>query len=159
MRDRFRSPAHVQELTINVLEEMRVGDVYRPSDDVATVRPGTGFQRVRELVLEAHHPTVPVVDEEGAVVGLVTAEQIRPVMDEHQLDRFVVARDIAAPPYSLQPDDDLYRAHELFRASGCPQIPVVIAQQNDETPAIVGMIDYRELMQAYHRELSRRRDH
>ena len=159
VRDRFRSPAHVQELTINVLEEMRVGDVYRPSDDVATVRPGTGFQRVRELVLEAHHPTVPVVDEEGAVVGLVTAEQIRPVMDEHQLDRFVVARDIAAPPYSLQPDDDLYRAHELFRASGCPQIPVVIAQQNDEAPAIVGMIDYRELMQAYHRELSRRRDH
>jgi CIC family chloride channel protein len=159
VRDRFRSPAHVQDLTINVLEEMRVGDVYRPSDSVPSVRPGTGFQRVRELILEAHHPTVPVVNDDGAVVGLVTAEQIRPIMDEHQLARLVVARDIAAPPYSLLPDDDLYRAHELFRASGCPQIPVVGEEHDDEVPAIIGMIDYRELMQAYHRELSRRRDH
>jgi len=61
---------------------------------------------------------------------------------------------------ALQPDDDLFRAHELFRASGCPQIPVVLAA-NPEDPfagRIVGMLDYRDLMRAYERELARRRE-
>ena len=57
----------------------------------------------------------------------------------------------------LRPDDDLYPAHEMFRASGCPQIPV-IGDSDDETQPIIGMIDYRELMLAYNRELSRRRE-
>ena len=159
VRDRFRSPAHVGDLTVNVLEEMRVGDVYRASDEVPTVRTQTGFQRVRELILVAREATVPVVSEQGKILGLLTAEQIRPVMDEHQLDRFVVAGDIAAHPCQLQLDDDLYRAHELFRASGCPAIPVVGEPDGDEAPPIIGMLDYREMMNAYESELSRRRSH
>jgi CIC family chloride channel protein len=158
VQDRFQSPAHVGDLTVNVLEEMKVEDVYRRTDAVPAVSPQTGFQRVRELILVAREPTVPVVDEAGRIVGLLTAEQIRPVMDEHQLDRFVVAGDIAAPAFVLRPDDDLYQAHEMFRASGCPQIPV-IGDSEDESQPIIGMIDYRDLMLAYNRELSRRRDH
>ena len=157
VRDRFQSPAHVGDLTINVLEEMKVEDVYRKTSGVPTIRPESGFQRVRELILVAHEATVPVVSPEGEIVGLLTAEQIRPVMDEHQLDRFVVAGDIAAPPYCLRPDDDLYRAHELFRASGCPQIPVIGERGENDPPEIIGMIDYRDMMQAYGKELARRR--
>ncbi len=159
VKDRFHSPAHVGDLTINVLEEMQVADVYRKSDEVPTVAPETGFQRVRELILVAHETTVPVVTPEGEIVGLLTAEQIRPVMDEHQLDRFVVAGDIAAPPCYLHPDDDLDRAHDMFRASGCPQIPVVGDTADGSQPRIIGMIDYRDMMVAYNRELTRRRDH
>ena len=77
-------------------------------------------------------------------------------MDEHQLASLVVAGDIASPAMSLHTDDTLYRAHELFRASGCPQLPVVDA--GDEPAAIIGMLDYRDMMQAYGRELVRRRD-
>lgn len=160
VKDRFSSPAHLADLTINVLEEMRVADVYRESATIASVEPGTRFERVREMVLGSDDATVPVVDASGRLVGLLTAEQIRPVLDEHQLDSFIVAGDIAAAPMALQPDDDLFRAHELFRASGCPQIPVVLAA-NPEDPfagRIVGMLDYRDLMRAYERELARRRE-
>ncbi len=160
VKDRFSSPAHLGDLTINVLEEMRVADVYRASEGVPTVAPGARFQRVRELVLGSGDATLPVVDGEGRLVGLLTAEQIRPVLDERQLDGFIVAGDIAAPPMALLPDDDLYRAHELFRASGCPQIPVVQAADPEDPFAgrIVGMLDYRDMMRAYERELARRRE-
>jgi CIC family chloride channel protein len=160
VRDRFSSPAHLADLTINVLEEMRVADVYRPSDTIASVEPGTRFERVREMVLGSDDATVPMVDANGRLVGLLTAEQIRPVLDEHQLDSFIVAGDIAAAPVALQVDDDLFRAHELFRASGCPQIPVVQAANPEDPLAgrIVGMLDYRDLMRAYERELARRRE-
>lgn len=157
VRDRFRSPAHIGDLTINVLEEMKVDDVFKPSTSIPMVRPDAGFQSVRSLLLAGQDATLPVVDTDGLLVGLLTAEQIRPVMDEQQLDRFVVARDICAPPVRLHTDDDLYRAHELFRASGCPQIPVVGPAVGEGPPPIVGMIDYRDMMRAYGRELARRR--
>jgi CIC family chloride channel protein len=160
VKDRFHSPAHVGDLTINVLEEMKVGDVFRESA-VPTVGPGTGFQAFRDLVLASRDATLPVVSGDGRIVGLITADQLRPVMDERQLDSFVVAGDICAPPVILHPDDDLYRAHNLFRASGCPQIPVV-ADGPDEGSGphpLIGMLDYRDMMLAYERELrSRRQD-
>jgi CIC family chloride channel protein len=160
VKDRFSSPAHLGDLTINVLEEMRVADVYHASEAIVSVAPGTRFQRVRELVLASGDATLPVVDGDNRLVGLLTAEQIRPVLDERQLDGFIVAGDIAAAPVALQPDDDLYRAHALFRASGCPQIPVVLAADPEDPCAgrIVGMLDYRDMMRAYERELARRRD-
>ena len=158
VRDRFRSPAHVGDLTINVLEEMRVADVFHETSEVQTVTPATGFEAVRELILGGREATVPVVDGSGRITGLVTAEQLRPVMDEHQLDSFVVAGDICVPAVSVQRDDDLYRAHELFRASGCPQIPVLGDAEAGRPSRIVGMLDYRDMMRAYGRELARRRE-
>jgi CIC family chloride channel protein len=155
--DQFQSPAHAGELTVNVLEEMRVADVFERSSDVPVVTPDRGFQAVRDLVLASRDATVPVVTEGGRLVGLITAEQIRPVMDETHLDRFVVAGDIAAPPVFVRPDDDLYRAHELFRASGCPQLPVLDGGTG-KPPEIVGMLGYRDMMHAYGRELVRRRE-
>jgi CIC family chloride channel protein len=158
VRDRFRSPAHIGDLTVNVLEEMKVADVFNSHARVETVTPGTGFQPLRDRILESETATIPVVNEQGRIVGLVTAEQIRPVMDEHQLSSFVVAGDIAAPPVSVQRDDDLYRAHGLFRASGCPQIPVVEPGSAGGPDRILGMLDYRDMMRAYERELVRRRE-
>jgi CIC family chloride channel protein len=158
VQDRFHSPAHVGDLTINVLENMKVADVFKPSTDVKTVSPATGFEAVRDLILVSEEATVPVVSADGGIVGLLTTEQLRLVMDEHQLDSFVVAGDIAAPPVFLHPDDDLYRAHSAFHASGCPQIPVVGDASDTGGRQILGMLDYRDMMRAYERELSRLRE-
>ncbi len=158
LKDRFHSPAHIADLTINVLEEMNVSDVFNETIDIPTVTPGTGFQALRELIVASREATVPVVDSDGRLVGLLTAEQLRPVMDEHQLNYVVVAGDICAPPFNLHRDDDLYRAHELFRASGCPQIPVLDVAREGRPPRIIGMLDYRDMMRAYGQELARRRE-
>ena len=158
VRDRFHSPAHVGDLTMNVLEEMKVSDVFQESDDVRTVSPSSGFQTIRDLILVSREATVPVVSAEGRIVGLIAAEQIRMVMDERQLGTLVVAGDIAASPVFLYPDDDLYQAHAAFRVSGCPQIPVVEPGPESDGHRILGMLDYREMMQAYDRELAQRRE-
>ena len=156
VKDRFRSPAHAGDLVMNVLEEMRVADIFRPMQVVASVAPAAGFDAVRQLVLSSPETTIAVVDEMGSLVGLLTADHIRMVIDDHQLDRFVVASDICAPAVSVYPDDDLFRAHQLFHLSGCPQIPVRSAP-SDGSPRIVGMLDYRDVMRAYESEVSRRR--
>ncbi|HTO07590.1 MAG TPA: chloride channel protein [Myxococcota bacterium] len=160
VKDRFSSPAHLADLTVNVLEEMKVGDVYRPSESLVSVAPSTRFAEVRAALLGASQGTLPVVDTDGTLTGLVTAEQLRPVLDEPQLDGIVVASDLAGPPLALLRDDDLYRAHELFRSSAYPQLPVVEASDGEGPPRgrILGMLDYRDMMHAYHLELQRRRE-
>jgi CIC family chloride channel protein len=164
VKDRFASPAHIGDLTVNVLEEMRVGDVFRASEWLPIVSPSTRFRELRALLLRAEEATLLVVGADGRLSGLVSADQLRPVFDEGQLDKFVVASDLALPPAALFADDDLYRAHELFRSSGCPQLPVVeapSAENAERDPLagrIVGMLDYRDMMQAYGREVARRRE-
>ncbi len=158
VKDRFESPAHIGDLTINVLEEMKVSDVFHEDSNVPTVTPATGFEALRQLLLHSREATVPVVNSEGRLTGVVTVEQLRPVMDDHQLESFVVANDIAAEAVFVHPDDDLYRAHELFRQSGCPQLPVLEVTHDDTPPSVIGMLDYRDMMRAYGRELSKRRE-
>ncbi len=164
VKDRFASPAHVGDLTVNVLEEMRVGDVFHPSDSLPIVSPSARFRELRALLLRVEEATLLVVGADGRLSGLVSAEQLRPVLDEGQLDKFVVASDVALPPAALFVDDDLYRAHELFRSSSCPQLPVVeapSAEHAERDPLggrILGMLDYRDMMLAYGREVARRRE-
>jgi CIC family chloride channel protein len=157
VKDRFRSPAHSANLVMNVLEELRVLDVLGASAKLPTVLPSTGFRSIRRLLLDGPHATLPVQDASGAIVGLLTAEQLRRVMDERQLDHLVVASDICSAPVWLHPDDDLARAHQLFHLSGCPQIPVLRVDDGQQ-PEIVGMLDYRDLIGAYEKEIVRRRE-
>jgi len=157
VKDRFRSPAHSADLVMNVLEELRVADVLGAPSDVPTVGPSASFASVRQLLLDGRHATIPVRDDSGAIVGLLTAEHLRPVMDDRQLDGLVVASDICTQPLWLYPDDDLARAHQLFHLSGCPQIPVLSNDEGERKRDIVGMLDYRKVMLAYEQEVARRR--
>jgi hypothetical protein len=96
-----------------------------------------------------------VRDSRGGIVGLITMDQLRPVLDD-RLDHVVVAGDICAPPAWLYLDDDLARAHQLFQTTGCPQVPVV-AEREGGRGEILGLLDYRKVMVAFEREVARRR--
>jgi chloride channel protein, CIC family len=156
VRDRFNSPAHAAERVMNVLEELRVADVLQDTTAVVTVPLSSSFEVMRKALLDGKHSTVPVVDDTGSLAGLLTAEQLRQVMDDRQLEGFVVAGDICTPATSLYADDDLARAHQLFHTSGCAQIPVI--RPGSHPVEFLGMLDYRSVMLAYETELRRRRE-
>jgi chloride channel protein, CIC family len=156
LKNRFQSPAHTESLVVNVLEELRVADVFEPATRVPTVSPSAGFDTVRKELLASPYATLPVRDSQDGIVGLVTTEQLRPVLDD-RLEHVVVAGDISAPAAWLYPDDDLARAHQLFQMTGCPEIPV-LADRNGDRGDIIGLLDYRQVMLAFEREVARRRE-
>jgi CIC family chloride channel protein len=155
LKNRFASPAHAESLVVNVLEELSVADAFEPGAGVPTVAPSTGFEAVRRQLLASPYETLPVRDSRGGIVGLITMDQLRPVLDD-RLDHVVVAGDICAPPAWLYLDDDLARAHQLFQTTGCPQVPVV-AEREGGRGEILGLLDYRKVMVAFEREVARRR--
>jgi chloride channel protein, CIC family len=155
LKNRFASPAHAESLVVNVLEELSVADVFEPGPSVPTVAPSTGFEAVRKQLLASPYATLPVRDSHARIVGLITMDQLRQVLDD-KLEHVVVAGDLCAPPAWLYLDDDLARAHQLFQMTGCPQVPVV-ADREGGCSEIVGLLDYRKVMMAFEREVARRR--
>ncbi|WP_438016660.1 CBS domain-containing protein [Sorangium sp. So ce315] len=86
----------------------------------------------------------PVLDTSRKMVGMLTAESLRIVAVEHDLERMTVAADAMQPPAAVTAADDLRTATEAMVAHGVRELPVA-----DGEGAIVGFVDEADIGKAY----------
>ena len=151
--DRFSSPAHIGDLTINVLEEMRVGEVFEPEEPIVPVQNSMAFPDFRKMITDTEIDYFPVYDGER-LSGIVSLKTVRPVLFEHELDSILVVKDVALPIVTVNPEENLYSALAKFLRSGYTQIPVVDSNLPDR---VLGYLHHEDLMSAYHKEILRRK--
>ncbi len=78
---------------VNVLQHVRVREIMRP--DPVTVPPEDGLVDVLTKFIDHPGSTVFVADEENTLLGIITVEQIRPLMrDPASLEGLVIAEDV-----------------------------------------------------------------
>ncbi|MBU2517167.1 MAG: chloride channel protein, partial [Proteobacteria bacterium] len=152
--NKFQSPAHEGDLTVNVMEELTVGQVFKPDTAFHTLPASTPFTKLRQVVASSGQAVFPVTDSQGAMIGLLSVTNVRTVIFEDALKDLVVVGELCTPPASLSLDQSLYDALLTFLESGYGQLPVV--DQQDGQRRILGMLDHSEVNAAYHREVSRR---
>ncbi len=152
--NRFASPAHLGEMTVNILSEIRVGDVLDMKRPPVVLRQDTTFKALREIILDTDGMDYPVVDEEGRLTGLLSVNDVRKVLLEDDLGDLVVVGEIASRPYFVTTDEDLYSALLKLLDSRHDQLPVLGPQEGWR---ILGMLRHEDVISAYQRELSRRR--
>jgi CBS domain-containing protein len=123
------------------------------SSPVVTVGPRTPVKQAVRLLDEHRITSMPVVDEEGRLVGVVSeADVLRDALppDRRAHDRLV---ELAAPPVhlvvtdvmthlpmSVGPDDDLVDAVELMVDTQVKSLPVVSSGR------VVGMVSRRDVI-------------
>jgi CBS domain-containing protein len=123
------------------------------SSPVVTVGPRTPVKQAVRLLDEYQITAMPVVDEEGRLVGVVSeADVLRDALppDRRAHDRLV---ELAAPPVhlvvtdvmthlpmSVGPDDDLVDAVELMVDTQVKSLPVVSSGR------VVGMVSRRDVI-------------
>ncbi len=150
---RFDSPSHASEMTLDVLKAMRVGDMV-PRRALATVRPNTRADEILEILSASQfQDTIPVLGEDGRMVGMVAADAVRLLVAAPDLQRLTVAADLMAPPVTVCSDDDLHVALERLLETGLREIPVV-----DLDGTILALLDESDVARAYHDEIVRARD-
>ena len=154
VRNKFASPAHQEELTVNVLSELKVGDLFQHEKPFVALRTDTRLHEVQELYRQSGQNVFPVQDAAGRLVGVLSMNHIRTVLFEDSLKELLVAGELALPPVSLTLDQDLYEALVTFLDSGLSQLPVVDYSQGRQR--ILGMLDHADVIATYHREVSRR---
>jgi len=150
VENKFESPAHLGDMTINILESLRVKDYFQPGR-VSTLEEGTTLKAMTDIIANSNELYFPVRGEGDAITGILGVKDIRRVLFEPCLFDLVVARDLAGKPATLLPMDDLYTALLRFVDTDYGQIPVV---HTDDNTVILGLINREDVFQAYHNTIA-----
>jgi CBS domain-containing protein len=124
-----------------------------------TVTPATSIKAAARLLRDRAVSAVPVVDDDGALVGMVSEIDLLrgSVIPDPAAHLFPVATSDEAPPTSvgdvmtpdvsvLLPHSDLYDAARTMRSSGIRSLPVVDAGR------VVGVVSRSDLLRVLARD-------
>lgn len=150
VENKFESPAHIGDMTINVLESLHVKDYFKPGR-VTTLEQGTTLKAMTDIIANSNELYFPVRGEDDTITGILGVKDIRRVLFESCLFDLVVAGDIARKPATLLPIDNLYTALLKFVDTDSGQIPVV---HPDDHTVILGLINREDVFKAYHNSIA-----
>jgi CIC family chloride channel protein len=151
VESRSLSPAHQGDYVRAVLAGMRVSQFLTPEQETPTLRPGDRLPEIIDRLSKTAYQGLPVTDEEGRYLGVVTLEEVHLTAQSPSLSTFVVAADLMrADVTPLQPDDPLDRALELFVESDRLTLPIV-----DGTPEkrVIGIVKRSHVSSTYLRHV------
>jgi len=141
------SPAHLGDFVVDVLEGLKVREVYRPGRHVSMVREDMPLPEVLELVANSNESYFPVVDREQRLVGLFSLHDIRSTLVGNGASELIVASDLAAIDVpTVTPEDNLLKAMRLFAQKGIEALPVV---DPDDPARVICMLHRQEVIAAY----------
>ncbi len=92
---------------------------------VSTLEEGTTLKAITDIMANSNELYFPVRGADDTLTGILGVKDIRKVIFETALFDLVVASEIAGPPATLLPSDNLYAALLRFVDTGYGQIPVV----------------------------------
>lgn len=152
--NKFDSPAHIEDSTINILEQMRVEDQYTPGR-VTTLEEGTTLKALTDIIANTNELYFPVKNEEGHITGILTIHNVRNVLFNPDLFDLILTKDLATKPATLYLGDDLYTALLKFVDTDYGQIPVVARDNPDH---IIGILNREDVFKAYANSIKKIRE-
>ena len=148
------SPAHGAEFVSDLLQNIRVVEVFNPKVPHAVVSASTPLPELLRQATASKQAVFPVVDDAGVARGIVSLDTIRAFFYDEELGQLAIAADCASALVGVTPESTLDEALRRFATTNQPQLPVL-----DETGSqVLGLLSYDELLAAYSRELARRRE-
>jgi CIC family chloride channel protein len=143
--NKFDSPAHIEDATINILEEMHVADHYK-SGRVTVLEESMTLKALLDIVANTNNMYFPVRGAQEKITGILPLQDVRKVLFEDCLMDLIVVRDLMRKPVSLHPRDNLYKALLAFVDTNYGEIPVL--EPGDDT-TVLGILNREDVFHAY----------
>ncbi|MCK5688123.1 chloride channel protein [Myxococcota bacterium] len=151
IRSPVDSPAHRGEFHIDVLEDIKVADVYNKSAEVLTFPESEHLGDILHRLSGTHQSFFPITNSEGKMVGIFSLNDIREFMYDDSIWDIAIAADIAVKNVlRVTPDDDLNTAIRRFTRRNIDELPVV---KSDDRDVVVGLLRRKEVIDIYNRKL------
>jgi CIC family chloride channel protein len=151
MPSRLESPAHRGDFVIDLLEGIRVSEVYRPLANQRLIPEGMSLDDVVHQLAETTQMYFPVVDQNDRMVGIFSANDVRSYLFDESLWQLANARDLMTTKVvTLSLDDDLNTAMRHFTNLNVDELPVI---DSGESGRVLGMLRRKETIAAYNRRL------
>lgn len=148
------SPAHAGDYVLDVLEDLKVSEVYDRGLPVHPVQASTPLEGILRQAAESRGAIFPVVNDANEVTGVITLDVLREYFFDEEMGALAIAADFAQAHAWVHPTDSLSAALERFAETGYPQLPVCKSGQPNE---ILGLLGYDDLLHAYSRAIVKRR--
>ena len=104
------------------LATLKVGDL--TTRDAGTLDPNASFGDVARAFLQSRHDSLHVVDA-GLLLGIVSLHDIKPYLDQPDLEGLLIARDVMHDnPVRLSPGQTMNEALDLFSRADAERLPV-----------------------------------
>jgi chloride channel protein, CIC family len=146
---RVDSPAHEGEFVVDILERLRVRGAMTPGGKLTVFRRASPLTEILDAVSASKQHAFPVLDDSGALHGVIFFDDIRIFFSERGLpSRVVVAQDLIAASFAVVTmQEDLASALRKFRTTMREELPVVDAEGSLH---VVGVLNRRDVITAYH---------
>jgi chloride channel protein, CIC family len=124
--NRSRSPAHQGDYVRDVLTGLHVSQFVTPLEDSLALHPGDRLDKVIDCLSSVPHSVLPVTDNEGHLLGVVSLEEVHQAAQSPNVRSIVIAADLMRSDVTpLRPGDRLDKALELFVEDDLLALPVV----------------------------------
>ncbi|MBZ0156673.1 MAG: chloride channel protein [Alphaproteobacteria bacterium] len=134
----------------SLMGKIKVRDTAR--GDVLQVREETLLRDLIPLMVEREQFYVPVTDAEGYMTGIVSLEDVKPVLFDDAVKNVVTAGQIATEQVlTLSPEDTLNTALDRFAFKDIEEIPVVEGEGRRQR--VTAMLRRRDILAAYNRKI------
>lgn len=107
---------------------------------VVAVRPETTVGDAIQMLTRHHIGGLPVVDDKGLVVGMISELALIDVVFDPQVKNALVSDYMNPEVHVVHPDDPINRAAQLFALYSFRRLPVV------ENGKLIGIVTRRDLM-------------
>jgi CIC family chloride channel protein len=152
VESRSRSPAHRGAFVRELLGQLRVSQfISTISSDRVMLHPNDTVNTIIDRLEETHYPVLPVVDDEGRLLGVVNLEDAHVASLAPHMQPFVLAEDVMRTDVTpLTPDDSIEEAMQTFVELDLLALPVV---NNLKQRAVIGLVRRSALATTYVRRL------
>ena len=128
---------------VDLLDTVTVGEVMTPRGPV--IRPDMTTGEVQGLLDRNRHHGLPVVDNEDALVGIITITDV--VRSGGPSDQVKAVEAMTPRPVTVNADTPVSRALERMASLGVGRLPVVA---EDDPSRLIGMFRRETAVKAYH---------
>ncbi len=132
-----------------ILQRLKVRDVMLAH--VQTIPENMFLTDILETFKRTSASYLQVLDADGNLAGVISFRDVRTVLQEEELGRLIVARDVATTDViTVIPEDTLETALRKMGIKGISQLPVV---RGDDPRKVIGVLKEKDLIAVYNREV------
>ena len=156
VQNKFHSPSHMKDLTVNVLQNLQVQEVLplMQNTSEAIVSNELSYFSLSALSKKLGHLHFVVLDAENRLRGMIGLDDLD-LPEDDILRNLVLIEDMVVNDVSpIEAEDDLHEALQKLLDSDYDKLPVVRKTEGEEDE-FLGYIMYLDLMRVYNEEIAK----
>lgn len=155
IKNRLEASIHMGDMMEAVLNRFKVSAIIgnQKAEEIKTITPGTGVTKLLEIFSQSERTSLPVVDNENKLIGVVVGQHLRMIVNRPDLNPLLLASDLTQKPATVFLSNSLLDAVQTMTARGFEEV-IVVDKKNPHK--IVGLLSRGDIVGAYYGFLSQR---